>query len=304
MNIKEFLGASDEQVRRILVDIRVDDLFNQLVTDKDLYESRTGPLRFRPSVIGSASSKSGLFDIGCPRMMWFQFLGYPGTPIIGEDRKRLDVGTMTHHLVQDMLERGMAKGKVNVEIEKEFWLQITDDLLSQSHGYIDTVLYIGDQKVVVEYKTVSNSAFEKLTAPKDHNLTQVHLYMKAEDTPFAVISYVTIYPNMTWSMLSFNTLWNQSRWRTIVNHVGEVIEHLNEGTIPPPGNNAFFCQHWCGYREYCEEVANESEGVRDHPGRRGGRGTGTGNLVGKRGLTPTAASKLRRVARGSGGSSR
>ena len=254
ITIAEFEQLPPNQRHAFFKDFDLGDLHNALVNDTRLNPWRDTAGRIRPSTIGSGSNKVGLFEMGCPRQMWFQFLGYKTDPLVGDDKKRVDVGSATHALIQSYLEAGAKQNIISARVEEWVEGQLTDDYRSLVRGRVDAIIYVGTQPVVVEYKSVTQKALATITGPRDYHITQPHIYMKLLDIPYGVVAYVTITEDMKWRLKTFSFVWNPTRWRAIETQITQVFDHLDNGTVPPRGNKPYFCQHWCPYREYCDEL--------------------------------------------------
>ncbi len=122
-------------------------------------------------------------------------------------------------------------------------------------GEADCMVYFKD--AVVDFKTISDKGFEKISRPKidkDGNIRpktmkgyiwQVHAYMAAANVPMSTILY---YNKSNSDMLEVAVPFNPAVWAQIEDKIMSVEVHVEEGTLPDYEPSRWSCPR-CPYYE-------------------------------------------------------
>lgn len=240
MNIDQILGIPRNKRRKLIEDISIKDIIEKSL---DLRRDRQGE-NVRPSTIGTGSGKALHYNVGCIRALWFDYYGYPQEPPSERSKRRMAVGKAYHLLMESLLEQAQKAGIVRaIENEKELWLNYKG--LTISHGFSDSIVTVGDKKIVVEFKTAETLPSQ----PKDEHLTQAHIYMKALDIGLGSLVYIGIGPDL--QMVEFPFYWDPHRWAAIESKLDKLLEYINSADMPPKEGSYKYCNSWCPYRKIC-----------------------------------------------------
>jgi len=182
-----------------------------------------------PSSIGS-----------CDRQVLYNLKkGTPGREMSQAPALKLSgIGNALHDMYQDWAIEAL--GAEEFEAEKSFRLE-TQKLSMR----IDGVMAAKDW--IIEFKTLGETGYKNLRKPRDYDLLQVHCYMFTLDMPRAILYYIN---RNTGEDCEFKVYFDPSIWQEILNTIARVMQHEQEGTVPPRISNTFWCSR-CRYFEYC-----------------------------------------------------
>jgi len=193
-------------------------------------EDRTGGW-IRPSGIGF-----------CFRSMFYDKLDICGAENNRPtDRKLMGVGTVIHELYQGWM--GEALGKDNKDL-------YVDELpirykAFQVSGRVDGVFKIYDW--LWEIKTVSDKAFAKLTAPREKDLLQLHVYMWVLDIPRGVLHYIN---RNDGEDMEFRVNFDRKIWNKVERMLRQIQWHEKNNSVPPRLSSDYWC-NTCKYNAHC-----------------------------------------------------
>jgi len=195
---------------------------------------------------------------GCERRIVYNLLAYEKRSTNTKVwRQRFNIGHAIHHMVQTDF-YGMAKksnGQLLFQAERD--IVISPDLQAVAakwhiHSSTDGVFTFLDDdgvpelKVGVEIKSASPTEYEKLKAPMDYHLDQVHVYMACLDVPLFWLFYWNKgNQNNTNSEGPFLVKWDQARWDRLEKKFQRCHDAAYADTLPEREESGVcsFCQY-------------------------------------------------------------
>lgn len=115
--------------------------------------------------------------------------------------------------------------------------------------------------VVLEFKTIKQEKWEKLRGPMDKHVDQALIYMAALDAPVACFLYENKNTQeMKEYLVSFESV--RDRWDRIERRVQNLIQHLDQGTLPPRTIGWFGCKDGtCPFWKQCRPTEQRGVGI-------------------------------------------
>lgn len=168
-----------------------------------------------------------------------------------------DLGTMMHDRLQYLL--GQVYGD---QFQKEVPLSIPELLvIGHTDGVFEFV--VDGIRIVLEIKSIKEGGsygWEKVQQkPMEDNVRQAHLYMRAKNTPFAIVFYIA---KNTGEFKEHPVVFNQDTWADLEKTIVPVVDAVKEGNRTVKASPGWHCK-WCDFQHACA------------PGRRKSHGRGT-----------------------------
>lgn len=176
----------------------------------------------------------------CLRGVYYEYVNAPGNVTEEPDERKLPaVGSAIH----DMIQAWIAEAVPAEEFIAERRMRFPAYKLSFR---CDGVFVLKDW--VLEIKTVSDTAFNKLGRPRSYDMGQVHCYMYTLDIPRVLLLYVN---RNTGLMKEFKVYFDLKVWRDkVLSVLASVFDHQEKGTKPPRLKSTYECRR-CKWRPHC-----------------------------------------------------
>jgi CRISPR/Cas system-associated exonuclease Cas4 (RecB family) len=180
-------------------------------------------------------------------------------------RRRFHVGHAVHSMAQKELHKMAAMAQAEELAKKNGWyLEFADEVkvnpesqamaakyqIQSSCDGVFTFRELEHGEVVLrvglEIKTEAPAGYEKLNAPKEDHIDQVHVYMACLDLPLLWFFYMNKgNQNTTPSQHPWLITFNPAIWNRLELRAAEVIEYNAKGKPPPreEGNHCGFCPY-------------------------------------------------------------
>lgn len=156
-----------------------------------------------------------------------------------------DIGHDSHRRLQGYLFECQKRGLGGItRVWEDILLEIPDLYVA---GELDAVVEVHNEyKYLVEIKTIDPKFFDDLSKPKYEWKVQSYLYMKAVGLKAAI---VLVENRGSSNLKEFFIPWKASEWNEIKERALNVLDHIEEGELPPPEKDKCF---FCDYKSVCE----------------------------------------------------
>ena len=149
--------------------------------EKGLRENQ-GEYEWNESKIHISDLDIYLEDAGCERQFWLRVRGFDKKAHHAGEKLMFSLGNDIHEKAVNLLKIGLNGWEVH-DVEKKVNLEgIT--------GRTDLILKNGNEKMIVDLKSVRGKSFNYLDEPKKSNVLQVQSYMMAEDIDKGRLFYI------------------------------------------------------------------------------------------------------------------
>jgi hypothetical protein len=184
-------------------------------------------------------------------------------------RKKFDVGTAIHTMVQDHFTHMAQRSRGRLTFEREVRVDDTDlarrlFLTSSCDGIFTFFDEQGDPliRVALEAKTAAPDDYEKLKEPHKKHLEQAHLYMACLDVPLTWFLYWNKgKEQFTPSITPFLTRFDPAIWARLEQRAQECLTYAEKAQLPASEEDYMHCS-FCAYAYICQPKVLEKRASR------------------------------------------
>lgn len=208
------------------------ELINQFYSDRAKKRNEKDQTRFYISDAGK-----------CPRAVYFRFKGAPKKELEPEKMRVFEVGDHTHmRLLSVLFSLGLVRA-TEIKIPPQ-------EIIS---GKADAIIGFEDGKPwLIDFKSISDFAFQKLNEPRPDHVKQVQLYMHYFKVPQGILLYEN---KNTQELREFQVQYNSTIVQRLLGELEILKEQIEKDTIPfiPKDLESWRCEY-CEYQEECQRA--------------------------------------------------
>jgi hypothetical protein len=211
----------------------IDEYLLKRDKSKQRYDGHHISMHLRPRPGGRLSPSS---VYGCQRQAVMRFTGMRGRKTIDPDQELLfEDGNWRHHKWQYLfydMEAVLGRNRFRVLSIEEF-ISIPDMYVAGSLDVLIAIKIDGKwRRYVIDIKGINDRGYSWITqtdAPKDDNVRQLLLYMKAKNVRRGILLYDNKNTNRP---KTFTVDFNSEHWEQVKQWTEEVINSLQRGRMP------------------------------------------------------------------------
>lgn len=175
----------------------------------------------------------------CLRCVYYELMDAPALIADEPDERKLpEVGSAIHGMIQAWIADAVPAEAFTAESKMRF-------AAYRLSFRCDGIFTLKDW--LFEIKTVSDSAYKSMQAPRSSDLGQIHCYMYALDIPRTILLYVN---RNTGAMKEYKVYFTPKVWQRVLTTLASVFDHRDKGTKPPRPKSTYECRR-CKYRPHC-----------------------------------------------------
>lgn len=203
-------------------------------------------------------------DNQCDMVLFLELVGGGSMKKVRPSEQMIyDVGTSVHEMLQYYQGTRARHFEYRYSSEAGFdYRQGTSfrhDLKMAGHADGVTYGWPIDEPILWEYKTIKDSAYQRLKSPSQNYVTQVHAYMVNLDVQYTIILYINKNDS---SMAAFKVPFNPGFWKPHEARIKRIVKLAKDLKEPVKkiGRHCFKCRF---YEECCPPVTQSTPETED-----------------------------------------